>query len=165
MVLGLACQPARSAPDSATTTATAASALDSARATVERRYAEHFAAGQGFTREMAHARQAWFTPTLAALLIDDVDASTTGVGYLEGDPFVDGQEEAARYALGAARWAHDTALVDVTVQYPPDVGNDQETRRVTVALMRAATRDWQIADLIYARGRLAEGLRAAAARR
>jgi len=178
MLVCLACRPAGSAVDSATVTAAtvsaataspvavaAPSALDSAQATVARRYAEHFAAGQGFTREMVHARQAWFTPTLAALLVDDADASTTGVGYLEGDPFVDGQEAAARYTVGAARWAHDTALVDVTVQYPPDVGNGRETRRVTVALQRAATRGWQIADLIFAHGRLAEGLRAAAARR
>jgi hypothetical protein len=143
----------------------APSALDSARAVVAQRYAEHFAAGQGFTREMVHARQAWFTPTLAALLMDDLDASTTGIGHLEGDPFVDGQEVAARYIIGAARWAHDTALVDVTVQYPPGVGNGQETRQVTVVLQRAAPREWQIADLIFTHGRLAEALRAAAARR
>ena len=173
ILVGLACQPADSAVDSARTTAAtvspasvaAPSALDSARAAVARRYAEHFAAGQGFTREMVHARQAWFTPTLAALLVDDVDASTTGIGHLDGDPFVDGQQVAARYTIGAARWAHDTALVDVTVQYPPDVGNGQETREVTVALKRAAPREWQIADLIFTHGRLADGLRAAAARR
>ena len=177
ILVGLACQPAGSAVDSATTTGATASpmpaaapsaapsALDSAKATVERRYAEHFAAGQGFTREMVHARQAWFTPTLAALLVDDVDASTTGIGHLEGDPFVDGEEGAARYTIGAARWAHDTVLVDVTVQYPPDVGSGQETRQVTLALQRAATGEWQIADLIFTHGRLAEGLRAAAARR
>ena len=143
----------------------ASSALDSASATVARRYAEHFAAGQGLTREMVHARQAWFTPTLARLLINDVDAATTGVGYLESDPFVDSQEEAVRYAIGAGRWAHDTALVDVTVQYPAEVGNGQETRQVTVALQRAATGGWQIADLIFTHGRLAEGLRAAAVQR
>ena len=172
ILLGLACQPAGSAVDSATMTVrtspasgAAPSALDSAQAAVARRYAEHFAAGQGFTREMVHARQAWFTPTLAALLIDDVDASTTGMGHLEGDPFVDGQEAAARYTIGAARWAHDTVLVDVTVHFPPDVGNGQETRQVTLALQRGAPREWQIADLIAAHGRLAAGLRAAAARR
>jgi hypothetical protein len=173
-ILGsLACQPAGGAVDSATATgataslvsAAAPSALDSARAIVAQRYAEHFAAGQGLTREMVHARQAWFTPTLAALLINDADASTTGISYLEGDPFVDGQEVAARYTIGAARWAHDTALVHVTVQYPPDVGNGQETRQVTVALQRAAMGGWQIADLIGVHGRLAVGLRTAAAQK
>ena len=168
----MACQRTdRTAADAAATTVSRAapeprmSALDSARATVGRRYAEHFAAGQGLTREMIHARQAWFTPALAELLIADADADTVGVGYLDADPFVDAQELAARYAVGAARWARDTALVEVTVAFPPGVSDGDEVRHVTVALQRGPAGEWRIADLITPHARLAAGLRAVASER
>jgi hypothetical protein len=139
--------------------ATAAGA-DEPSAVVERFYRQHFAAGQGFSLTTLRARQSWFTPHLYGLLLADMGHPEEGIGYVEADPFVDGQEDAARFAVGPARQAHDTALVDVIVTYPRDVGDGHETRQVTVALLPSRA-GWQIADLVYTHGSLAAGLQKA----
>ena len=161
-ILSLACGDTdRSAPPALAAetknAATTPSLLSEARAMVEQRYAQHFAGGQGFSLDTLRGRRAWFTPRLYDLMLADMGHPEEGIGYIEADPFVDGQEDAKQFAVHAARQSHDTVFVDVDVTYPPDVGNGHETRRVTVAALPAAA-GWQIADLRYAHGSLAEGL-------
>ena len=124
---------------------------------VERFYRQHFAAGQGFSLATLRTRQAWFTPRLYDLLLADMGHPEEGIGYVEADPFVDGQEQAARFDVGPSRQAHDTAVVEVVVTYPQDVGNGHEMRQVSVALLPSRA-GWQIADLVYTHGSLASGL-------
>jgi hypothetical protein len=144
-------------PKQPNSVAAAPAALGNARAMVERRYAQHFAGGQGFSLDTLRARKTWFTPRLYELMFADMGHPEEGIGFIEADPFVDGQEDAKKYVVRDARQSHDTVLVDVEVTYPPDVGSGHETRRVTVAALPAAA-EWQIADLQYARGSLATGL-------
>ena len=161
-ILSLACgHTDRSAPRALAaetkSAATTPSLLSEARAMVEQRYAQHFAGGQGFSLDTLRGRRAWFTPRLYDLMLADMGHPEQGIGYIEADPFVDGQEDAQQFAVHAARQSHDTVFVDVDVTYPPDVGNGHETRRVTVVALPAGAA-WQIADLRYAHGSLAEGL-------
>jgi hypothetical protein len=147
---------AKSIADSPLPKAVAAAASEPAAA-VNGFYRQHFAAGQGFSLTTLRERQTWFTPWLYELLLADMGHPEDGIGYVEADPFVDGQEHAARFTVGPARRTHDTALVDVLVTYPPDVGNGHETRQVTVTVL-PSTAGWQIADLRYSHGSLAAGL-------
>ena len=137
--------------------AAAPTALADARATVERRYTQHFAGVQGFSVDTLRARRAWFTPRLYDLMLADMGRPEEGLGFIEADPFGDGREGAKGFVVRDARQSHDTVLVDVDVAYPPDVGNGHKTRRVTVAVLPAAE-GWQIADLQYAHGSLAAGM-------
>lgn len=143
--------------DSTTGGPTSARIRDEPAVAVERFYRLHFAAGQGFSLATLRTRQAWFTPRLYDLLLADMGHPEEGIGYVESDPFVDGQEEAARFDVGPSRQAHDTAVVDVVVTYPQDVGNGHEMRQVSVALLPSHA-GWQIADLVYSHRSLASGL-------
>ena len=132
-ILSLACgHTDRSAPPALAaetkSAATTPSLLSEARAMVEQRYAQHFAGGQGFSLDTLRGRRAWFTPRLYDLMLADMGHPEEGIGYIEADPFVDGQEDAKQFAVHAARQSHDTVFVDVDVTYRRTWGTD--TRRV-----------------------------------
>jgi hypothetical protein len=166
LVVCLACAPGTEsganprADSTVVSTPAPVAAVEEPSAAVRRFYRQHFAAGQAFSLTTLRARQTWFTPHLYDLLLADMGHPEEGIGYVEADLFVDGQEDAARFTVGPARQAHDTALVDVVVTYPPDVGNGHEIRQVTVAVLPSPV-GWQIADLVYTHGSLAAGLRKA----
>ncbi len=119
-----------------------------ARSVVERRYAEHFKSGQGFSAATLQARQAWFAPQLYALMLADM-TPTGEIGYIDADPFTDAQDTAANFGVGVARQAHDTVFVAVEVTFGPTTGSGQERHHVTLAMLPAPN-GWQIANFIYA---------------
>jgi len=135
----------------------APSSMSDAIAAEGQRYQAHFASGQGFSVETLRARQAWFTPQLYQLMLADM-SSTGEIGYIDFDPFTDAQDDAASYAVGTARPAHDTVLVEVAVAFPPAVGNGREQRRITLPMLRARA-GWQIANFVYPDGDLAHDLK------
>jgi hypothetical protein len=130
-----------------TGTLSAPSSASDAIAAVGQRYQAHFASGQGFSVDTLRARQAWFTPQLYQLMLADM-SSTGEIGYIDFDPFTDGQDDAASYTVGTARRAHDTVFVEVAIAFPGAVGNGHEQHRVTLAMLRARA-GWQIANFVY----------------
>jgi hypothetical protein len=150
LTITLACSPAGG--DRATTHVEAAQAaavpgtVDNARAAVDQRYRQHFASGQGFSVDTLRARKAWFTPQLYQLMLADM-SSTGEVGYIDFDPFTEAQDDAAAYAIGSARTAHDTVLVEVAVTFPPAVGNGHEQQHLTLAMLPTPG-GWKIANFL-----------------
>jgi hypothetical protein len=164
--LTLACSPradgrAAEPAETAVAAVTPISIAD-ARAFAEQRYHEHFASGQGLSVDTLRARRAWFTPRLYQEMLDDM-SSTGEIGYIDFDPFTDSQDDAASYTAGKVRLAHDTALVEVEVTFPPGVGNGHEERRITLAMLQTPA-GWQIANFVYPDRDLANDLTRAARR-
>lgn len=133
------------APDSA--------ALNDARTTVGARYAAHWRGGQGFSLAMVRTTRAWFTPRLDSLL--EADMSGDGIGVIDHDPFVDAQESARSYSVGAPRMSHDTAYVPVDITF--DSTFEDPHSRVTLAMVRGSS-GWRIGDFVDRYGSLATAL-------
>lgn len=131
-----------------------ASTLAAARATVAQRYAEHWRSGQGFSADTLRAREQWFTPALYQLMRADMSGSE--IGIVDYDPFTEAQDDAERYAVGAARASHDTVYVPVDVRFASSSGSH---RAITLAMVRDAAQ-WKIADFIDHDGSLVAKLRA-----
>ena len=129
-------------------------AFAQARATVEQRYAAHWRAGQSFSRDTLRARASWFTRALYELMLADMAGDE--IGIVDYDPFTEAQDDAARYAVGAARASHDTLYIPVDVQF---ASGSERNHTVTLAMVRDASH-WKIADFIDGDGSLAAKLRA-----
>ena len=131
-----------------------------ARALVDSLYRSHFKAGQGFSLATLRATRAWFTPTLYALLLHDMDRSPARgqIGYLDADPFTDMQDDADSFAVGRVTRSGDTVIVKVWIVFGPGYELANKAGEVDVALVRLRGR-WCIADFVGS-GSLAAGLRA-----
>jgi len=139
----------------------AGSTAREARAFADSIYRTHFRAGQGFSLATLRATRPWFTPQLYALLLHDMDRTPDrgDIGYLDADPFTNAQDDADTFTVGKAVSAHDTLMVNVTIRFGPSYSPEDQTGRVTLAVLRLGGR-WRIADFVYPSGSLAAALRA-----